>query len=173
MRDQRRVGDGRELGHPDPVRGHVPRARRDLGGQPCLPGTAGTDQGDEPVGGQRGTHSADLVLTPDEAGELGSQVGPPARRRAGRGAGSLNFAAQHLKVDRTHLRARIDAELVGEPGAQRLVRRERVRLPPGGGERAHQQRDELLVQRVLGGERRQLRHARGGPAGVDLLPEDE
>ena len=27
------------------------------------------------------------------------------------------------------------------------------------------------MQRVLGGERRQLRHARGGPAGVDLLPE--
>ena len=70
------------------------------------------------------------------------------------------------------LRARVDAELVGEPGPQRLVGGERVGLPPGGRERPHQQPGELLVQWVLRDERLKLAGPGGAPARVDLPGEE-
>ncbi len=59
-------------------------------------------------------------------------------------------------MHRLQLRSRVDAELVSEPGPQRLIDGERVGLPPGGRERPHQQPGELLVQWVLRDERLKL-----------------
>ena len=167
------VGDRREFGEPDPVRRvidcAVPYHCGDLGGQPRLARTAGADQGDETAGLQRLSHPGDLVRAADEAGELRPQV--RAGAAGGRG-GHGNFAAQHVQVDGPHVGSRVDAELVGEPGPQRLVPGERVRLPSGSGQRPHQQPGELLVQRVFRDQRLKLADAGGGPARVELLREE-
>ncbi len=183
MRDVRRVGDRRELGQPHAVRCPVPRPAgdlgRDLGRQPRLPRATRADQGDEPVAVQGRTDPGDLMFAADEAGERDPQVSPRAAGRSGaiagrrpggrwRRPGRRDFPAQGLKVRGLHLGAGIDAELIGQPGPQRLMRRKRVRLPPGSGQRAHQQRGELLVERVPGDERLEFRDVRGGPARVNL-----
>jgi len=65
------------------------------------------------------------------------------------------------------VRPGVDAELIGQPRPQRLVHCQRVCLPPGGGQRAHQQGGELLVQRVPGNELLELGDVRGGLADVN------
>ena len=110
-----------------------------------------------------------FILTADEAGELRPEV------RAGAAAGRRRrgyLAAQHFQVYGPHFGSRVDAELVGQPGPQRLVGGERVRLPPGSGQRPHQQPGELLVQRVLRDQRLKLADAGGGPARVELPREE-
>ena len=179
------IGDRGELGDPDSlwpgtvrpaiarcaVRRAVPRSRGDLGGQPRLARAAGADQRDQPVPLQRLPHPGHLVLAADEAGELRPQVGAGGHggRRRGRRA---CLTAQHSEVHGLDLRARVDAEVVGETGPQPLVGGQRVGLPPGGGQRPHQQPGELLVQRVLRDERLKLGCPGGGPAGVDLPGEE-
>ena len=88
LRHVGRVGDRGELGQPDPVgdvvrrrarsgrnrrcRGH----RRHLGRQPGLAGPARADQRHQPVLLQRLEHPGDVILAPDEAGQLRPQVRP-------------------------------------------------------------------------------------------------
>ncbi len=52
-------------------------------------------------------------------------------------------------MDLLQLGRRVDAELVGEPGAEPLVDVQRVGLPAAGREGPHQLAGEPLVQRVL------------------------
>ena len=76
--------------------------------------------------------------------------------------------AKHLQVNGLDPRTRVNAELVGEPGAQQVMRGERVRLPPASGQRPHQQGGQLFVQRVLRGQGGQFRDMRRGPSRLDL-----
>ncbi len=62
----------------------------------------------------------------------------------------------------------VHAELVGEPGARRCVRRERVALAPGEVERGHQPPHQPLVERVQPDQLLQLRDGPRGLAQGDL-----
>ncbi len=84
LRYGRGVVDRRELGQPHPVRCPVPHPLGGLLRQPGLPGTAGTEQGDKPGGGEVAADGIDVALAADEGGEAGAEV---ARGR-GRGGGA-------------------------------------------------------------------------------------
>lgn len=60
-------------------------------------------------------------------------------------------------------RARVDAELVHEPGADAREGAQRFRLAPVTVEGQHQLRPQALAQRVLGDERLELGHEAGVP----------
>ena len=60
------------------------------------------------------------------------------------------LAPEHFQVHRLQLGPRVNAELVGESPADRLVRGQRLRLPSGRGQRPHQQSGDLLIERVMG-----------------------
>ena len=55
-------------------------------------------------------------------------------------------------MHRLQLGPGVNAKLVGESPADRLVRSQRLRLPSGRGQRPHEQPGDLLVQRVMGGQ---------------------
>ena len=74
---ERGVGQRREEGDEGAVGERGEQARRDLEGQACLAGAAGPGQGHEPRLSQELDHLAQLVLAPDEGGELGRQVVRP------------------------------------------------------------------------------------------------
>ena len=59
-------------------------------------------------------------------------------------------------MDLLQLRARVDAEFIGQPDAQLLVGAQRIRLASARTQGAHQLAGEPLVQRMLRGERLQL-----------------
>ncbi len=65
---------------------------------------------------------------------------------------SRRLAPEHLQVHRLQLGPRVNAKLVGQSPADRLVRGQRLRLPSGRGQRPHQQPGHLLIQRVMGGQ---------------------
>ena len=85
------------------------------------------------------------------AGSGGGRVVGNQLRGDGRGRGGLG---ELLPEDRLgegpQLRRRVDAQLVGQPAAQPVVQRERVRLPPAPIERDHEQPVQPLAQRVQG-----------------------
>ena len=134
--------------------------------EPGLARAAGADQGDEPVAVQGGAHPGDLCSRPMKlvsetrkfvrvrpairTGAAGRST-PVRARRPGRHGRDL--AAQHLQVRGLHVRPGVDAELIGQPRPQRLVHGQRLHLPAGGGQRAHQQGGELLIQRMRGDQR--------------------
>src|SRR4029453_7140628 len=65
--------------------------------------------------------------------------------------------AENRLVELAQLPARLDAELVDERPPCVLVDVERLGLPTAPVEREHQQRTEPLTERMLGGERFELR----------------
>ena len=77
-----------------------------------------------------------------------------ARNQLRVGAARARRAGELLPEDRLgegpQLRRRVDAQLVGQPAAQPVVERERVRLPPAPVERDHEQPVQPLAQRVQG-----------------------
>ena len=73
---------------------------------------------------------------------------------------------QHLHMSLAHLRPRLDAELVHQPGTQVTVDHQRLRLPTGAVQGEHQLPVVRLPQRMLGGQRRQLGHEIGGVSGT-------
>ena len=68
---------------------------------------------------------------------------------------------EDLLVDAAQLRPRIDAQLVGEHAAGRLVQVQRVGLATAGVEGAHQLRAQPLPERILRDQALQLDHDRG------------
>ena len=84
---------------------------------------------------QRRATRGDVVVPADEAGELGRHVGAGPLAAVGAARGSARSTAQ---VDLLQRGRRVDAELVGQPAADVLVRGQRVGLPAGGVERADQ-----------------------------------
>ncbi len=74
------------------------------------------------------------------------------------------LTVQDLSVQLGQLRSRLDTELLHQHLAHPAEGRQRVRLPTAVVQRPHQQPVRSLAQRVLGGQRDQLRHAVGGPA---------
>ena len=95
-----------------------------------------------------------LGLAPDEAPR---GFRPPFHGlRVGRGL-ERGILAENGLVELAQLPARLDAELVDERPSGVLVDVERLGLPTAPVEREHQQRAEPLTQRMLGGERLELR----------------
>jgi hypothetical protein len=77
-----------------------------------------------------------------EGGELGGAAGEVGW------AFPLRRVAQDRQVQLLRRGRRVDAQLVGEGGAQGLVHGERLRLLPRGEQRGHQQPVRLLVETV-------------------------
>ena len=75
-------------------------------------------------------------------------------RRNGGGRG--NVLAQDRGLERLEVDARIDPELLRERRACPVVRRERVRLPPGAIQRDHQEAPESFPERMPRDERLEL-----------------
>jgi hypothetical protein len=157
-RQVERVGDRRELDHPDAV-GHVfEHARARLDRQPGLAGPTRSRERDQPPAGQKVLDPRDVVPAPHEAGDLRPQVRPRRllrprrlrRRRVGRAA------AEDREMDGAELLGGIDAQLVRQPAAEALVGDERVRRSPRGRQRAHQLSVQPLTERVRGGQLVQL-----------------
>lgn len=65
---------------------------------------------------------------------------------------------QDRLLERSHLAARLDAQLVHQRTAGGLVGGKRFGLPPRAIEREHVLPAQALVQRVLGHQRLELRH---------------
>jgi hypothetical protein len=71
-------------------------------------------------------------------------------------------------VDGLQLGVRVDAELVGQPAAERRVGVEGVGGAAGGGQGADEHRDQRLVQRLLPGQVRDLAGHHGRVTGPQL-----
>ena len=167
LRDLRGVADRGQLGQPGAAGEPVQHPDRGLGGQPGLAGAAGADQRDQPVPVEQRGDRGQVVVPADEAGELGRHVGPAHRGPRLRGG------PQHPQVDLLQRGGRVDAELVGQPPADVLVRGERVGLPAGRVERADLLAADALAQRVIPGQGLQLGQHLGVAAelqrGVDAV----
>jgi hypothetical protein len=131
-------GQGR-LADAGPTRDHRDRRRRLAG----------------PVGQQLGQHVERRAAT-GEVGHIGRQLtdrrlhdwlhdtGRPGLPRPG-----LDLTGQHLLMQLTQRRARLDTELVDQNRAHPLKRPQRLRLPTTARQREHQPVPGLLAQRVL------------------------
>src|SRR4051812_34750616 len=103
----------------------------------------------------------ELGIATDERGE-GLGDGPAAyatRLRSGahrRGRVQRWILREHCGLEPPQLGPRVEAELVAEDRAALLEHTERVGLSTGSVQRDHQQRPELLPQRMLVHERFQL-----------------
>ena len=75
------------------------------------------------------------------------------RRRDGLAQGERRVLREDHLLQRAGLRGRLEAPLLVEGAARRLVRVERLLLPAGPGEREHQETAEALAVRVLRSER--------------------
>ena len=76
----------------------------------------------------------------------------------GPGGFELPIVREHPPLQFAQLCARLQAELLVEQRSRLAVDLERLRLPAGGVEAAHQLRAQPLAKRVLGHERAQLGH---------------
>src|SRR6185312_8429155 len=75
----------------------------------------------------------------------------------------LRVVAEHRPLELLERGARLDPELLDEVSAGIAVRLERLRLPPGAVERAHQQGARALTQRMLANKRFDLADDVGMP----------
>ncbi len=148
--------------------------RRRFDGQPRLACPARAGQRDEPALGQHLHHPRDVLVPADEAGQRLTHRG---RSRAGRRAprchpfrgGKIGRAAgragvrwwqaprrprevlpEHAQVDLLELGGGVNPQLAGEQFARLRVLRERLGLPPGRVEGAHQQPARAFGHRIGG-----------------------
>ncbi|MEU9884630.1 hypothetical protein [Sphaerisporangium sp. NPDC051011] len=133
LRHLRRLGHPREVGEAHLAR--LPCAG--LGREPGLARAARAGQRHQAGGGQQLGEPSQLVLTSHEAGQRRGD-GPAAASR-GRGAGGeRGVAAEDRQVGGRQLGGGVGAEFVGEHAPAVLVGRERLGLPPGAVQGAHQ-----------------------------------
>jgi hypothetical protein len=164
LRHAGRVGDGCQLDQPRAVRDGglgggelvAQEPSGDLLGQPRLAGAAGTDDGDEPAGDQAGPHRPDVVVPADEARQSGTQVG---RRRSG-----AVSEPEDLEMLLPQRGRRVGSEGLGERGACVFEGGECLRGAARRDERIQKGDDEILAQRVRGGELLQVGDDVPGPA---------
>jgi hypothetical protein len=74
LRDERRVGKGRELDEPDPIRKGLQDLGRDLEREAGFPGTTHAREREQPRRREQRLDPCDLTLPPDEGGELDREV---------------------------------------------------------------------------------------------------
>jgi hypothetical protein len=103
--------------------------------------------------GQGGQHEREVAVAADHA----RHRRPEVRRRR-------ELVPQHQRLQLAQCGAGLEAELAERPG-QPAVGRERVGVAAGAVEREHQVAHRLLAQRVLGGQRLELRDGLVEPAG--------
>ena len=172
----------REVEHPEPpVAEHRPRRaaaanRRGATTRPSA-GSSSTTPGAMPAPGPRpppGTAAntaAAAAASTTATTRARRRIRATARRRAARRAaerGERRVLAQDRALQLAQPRARLEPELLHEPGARVAIDRQRLLLAPRAVEREHQLAAQLLAQRMLARERVELgdqqRHARRAPA---------
>ena len=122
--DQLGLGHRPQLHQPHPVRPDRELTGGHLHRQPALPGASHPGQGDQPRRGQQGVEFRELVVAPDEAGELHRQV-VCGQRRSRRRRRSGRQQRRVLAQDRVAQGAQLDAR-----GPGRARRADGAR-PPG------------------------------------------
>ncbi len=105
-----------------------------------------------PLGQQR-VQFGELVVAAGEARQVGGQL--PGDEHGGLRGRGCRRRREDLLVQVAQLRARVHAELVGQPAADLVVVPQRLPLLPGAVQGEHELRGGAFVQRVLRGQLRQ------------------
>ncbi len=160
VRDGAAVEERRQLGEPRAVGEPVALTARHLDREPGLPDSPDADERHQRGRPQPGRDRADRRVPPDERGAPARQVGEPGAV----GGHERRVLLQHPTVQRAGDIGRLDAQLIDEAAAQRLVDGQCVGLPPVRVEGVHEQRGQGLPVRVALDHRRQLGDDRPPPA---------
>lgn len=145
------------------------RPSGELGREPGLARTAGSDHGDQAFLGEDLAEAAEFGFPPDEARERGAQVAAGLLRRGGENRrAQVRVLAQEREVDLGEFGARVDAELVRECRTDAFVRHQRVGLPTRRVQRPHQLALETFAERMGGGEAFEHRKDLGLPAAGEV-----
>ena len=99
-----------------------------------LAGATRAGQGDQAPLGEEPADPRELLLAPDETGELNGHPEPHGRHRMGSGA-------EQSQMDRGQFRRGVGAQLLGEGPPGVLERRKGLGLPAAGLQRPHEQPD--------------------------------